>query len=57
MVKIGIEYWKIYPLEQILTDEVNYKRLANIREAYWIKKLNTHTTRTQHDFTNRRRSM
>ena len=43
MVKIGIEYWKIYPLEQILTDEVNYKRLANIREAYWIKKLNTLT--------------
>ena len=42
MIKIGLNHWRVYPLERIeSTSNTHFKSLAAKVELFWIKHLNT----------------
>jgi len=43
MVKIGLEGWYVYPIEQVQADNLSFKTTACERELFWIKHFGTLT--------------
>ncbi len=43
MIKIGLEGWYVYPIEQVQADNLNFKEVACGREQFWIQYFGTLT--------------